>query len=848
MPENEPTRRQWFGFWSMIVQQTQNAFNDKLAQFTLIPLGGAVGFAVESWAGLMIAMPFVLFAPLAGWVSDRFSKRDVMLGAAISQVLILGWICGSVWMKNLPFALIGFFALATQSAFYSPAKIGSNKELVGSKHLGFAAGIQQMTAMLAILCGQIVAGGLFDHQFAGHGGAANVAWHAALVPLLILTACSLPALGLAWAVPRVPAKGGVKFSGGLLVSHFANLADLWRDGGLRRASFGIAFFWGFAAFINLWSVKMAKAMTGGGDGFGTLSSEFMAAASLGMAGGFGFASFLLRKRIELGWVPVAGMAMTASAVTLAFLVPGGWPFLFCLGLLAFFAAIFLAPLNAWVQDRYPADKRGELQAAVNLQDCFAGIIAVALIASCEFAAAAMGLDAALGFRIQMVIIGLICLVATISIVRTMPGDLIRLVGVAIIRSIYRIKTVNADRVPTQGGVLLLPNHVTFADAFFISAACPRPVRFVMDEAFMKSAAIRAFVSVFDTMTIRRDQPLEAIRRMIKALKDGDVVCLFPEGQLTRTGTLSELQRGFELTAKKAGHPLIPMWCDGSWGSIFSFERGRFFRKKPYQLPYGMSIAFGEEIEPAEANLDVVRQRMLEASASALAARFEGESWGSRIPSGDEAAVAKFRLLPEIERRRIWMNGHQIGQVNALQRRKAFAVLKEDAEVLDLLGLCLAFPALYDAELVVRESIDGRDAVPWVGGDALRERIENQPDRLNGFVFYDFSKRAHQPLSAAGVVHFPCLSIGGRVVAMSMENPPPSEAGEEPQHGHKAGSWGKLLPGFFIKAGRVHGPAAPPEGLELPASCRLDAAGFLGVAEEELRPQPRARETFPAATP
>ena len=90
----EPTRHQWMGYWSMIVQQTQNAFNDKMSQFILIPLGGAVGFSVESAAGLMIALPFVLFAPAAGWLSDRFSKRSVIFGSAVLQLLVLVWICG----------------------------------------------------------------------------------------------------------------------------------------------------------------------------------------------------------------------------------------------------------------------------------------------------------------------------------------------------------------------------------------------------------------------------------------------------------------------------------------------------------------------------------------------------------------------------------------------------------------------------------------------------------------------------------------------------------------------------------------------------------------------------------
>ena len=832
--ENEPSRRQWRGFWCMIVQQTQNAFSDKLAQFTLIPLGGAVGFAllipvgagievdVPSAAGLLMALPMVLFAPLAGWVSDRFSKRDVMLAAAILQAIVLASICLAVMMKNMPFALSGFFALAVQSAFFSPAKIGINKELVGSKHLGFAAGIQQMTAMLAILAGQIFAGWLFDYRFKGHGGGADTAWHAALNPLLLLAALSVPALALAWAVPRVPAQGGPKFTPKLMVSHFLNLADLWRDAPLRRASFGVAFFWGFAAFINLWSVKLAKEMTGGGEGFGTQSSIFMAAASLGMAGGFGFASFLLRKRIELGWVPVAGVAMTFTAITLAFISPGGWLFLTVLALLAFFSAVFLAPLSAWMQDRYPAAKRGELQAAVNLQDCFAGIIAVLVTGMFEYTDKVLGVSPPLGFRYEIAFIGLTCGVMTLSILRLLPGDFIRLVGGAIIRSIYRIRVLHTERIPAQGGALLLPNHVTFTDAFFISAASPRPVRFVMDETFMKSRAIRLFVSIFDTMTIRQDQPLEAIRSMIRALKNGDLVCLFPEGQLTRTGTLSELHRGFELTAKKAGHPLIPMWCDGSWGSIFSFERGKFFRKWPAKQPYGMTVAFGREIAPQDGNLENVRIGLLVTSAEALGHRFDAPGWGERVPSGHGKAIKDFRLVGEKIRRRMWVNGHQLGQVNALQRRHSFSVLKGDPAPLELAGLVVTFPEIFGVSV---ETHDLPGAGIWVGGDHLREALE-KASPLGPVVFYDFGQRALEPLNATGVLHLPCLAVDGTVVSMSMPHPPKNVEEDSMQLGHKNATWGKLLPGWYLSDLRAHGPAAPEAGLSLPLGCFLDPEGFL----------------------
>jgi len=859
----KPSRREWVGYWCMIAQQTQNAFNDKMAQFILIPLAGAVGYLmpmgggrhadVESAAGLMIALPFVLFAPLAGWLSDRFSKRDVMLGSAVLQVMVLISICFAVHHRNLELALAGFFLLAVQSAFFSPAKIGMNKELLGSRHLGMAAGIQQMMAMLAILVGQIIAGWLFDRRFREMGAESGEAWDAAFGPLVFLTILAVPALGLAWIIPRVPAQGSGKFTARLAVSHFVHLRELWRNAPLRRGALGIAFFWGFAAFINLWSVKLAKLITGGGEGFGTLSSLFMAAASLGMVAGFGFAAWLLRRRIELGWVPLAGLAMAVFSLVLAQIPPGDaagflglleknpWAslagardeslFLIVLGLLAFSSAVFLAPLNAWMQDNYPANKRGEFQAAVNLQDCLAGIIAVLMIAGFEQACGALDIHPFAGFRIQLIFVSLACLAASILIIRVLPADFIRVIGVAMIRSCYHIRSLHAERVPPAGGVLLLPNHVTFADSFFISAASHRPVRFVMDKAFTANRIVRGFSSIFDTVNIRRDQPLEAIREVIAALNNGDVVCLFPEGQLTRTGTLSALQRGFELIAKKAGHPLIPVWCDGSWGSVYSFERNRFFRKKPRRFNHGITVAFGPAIDPETVSIETVRDAMLAASADAVGRRFAGRSWSMRTVKKPARAARHFNAGDRVTRLRWWVNGHQIGMVNALPRKGSFHVLRDDPVLVGLPGLTAAFPALFRADVVVHEDFDGAISGCWVGGDFLRHAITYSQITAEP-VFYDFSGDCRKPIERAGLLHCPCLALDGVVISMSMPDPPQANSGFDPQPGHKPRSWGRLLPGWRIQrdadAGtiRLHGPAAPDGGIALPDDCQLDDEGFV----------------------
>lgn len=791
---DEPTKRQWQGFWSMIVQQTQNAFNDKSAQFILIPLGGAVGYAVESWAGLMIALPFVLFAPLAGWMSDRFSKRDVMLGAAIAQVAILSLISVAVYWHAMPLALLGFFLLAVQSAFFSPAKIGITKELIGSRHLGFGSGVQQMLAMLAMLIGQVVSGWWYDVRFTEFGAKEGMAWNAALLPLLILTVSSLPAVGLALMIPRVSAHSKTRLSVGLLLSHFQDLGRLWEDKGLRRASLGVAYFWGFAAFINLWSVKLAKSLTDGGKGFGTLSSQFMASASLGMVFGFGFASWLLRRRIELGWVPLAGLMMTLSALVLAFLPFGGWPFLVGLAVLAFSSALFLAPLNAWMQDRYPPEKRGELQSAVNLQDCFAGIIAVVFIELMILVAGWFGVPELVGFRFQVLLVGISCGVMSWFIIRLLPADFIRLIALAVVRTIYRIKVSGAGNLPKTGGALLLPNHVTFADAFFISAISERRVRFVMDETFMQQKLIRFSAKLFGTVPIRRDQPLEAVRKTIEALEKGDVVVLFPEGQLTRTGGLVDLERGFELIARKAKVPILPVWVDGAWGSIFSFERGSFFKKLPHRVPYGLSIAVGDAIVVTKVNISDVRTALMKASATAIARRFSSRASAEEI------------------------NAHQLTQLAALPRKSVLHVLAEDDGLLPVLS---RFVKNTRGKILLEKNFRVVDGGRWIGSDMLRKEIESTDQIGDDVVFYDFSEKATELLENPSLTHLPCFSVRGLIVAMSMPHPAVPLETSAFQAGHKPDSWGRILPGWYLENGQLQ-----PGDNALPEKVAMDSNGFL----------------------
>ena len=178
------------------------------------------------------------------------------------------------------------------------------------------------------------------------------------------------------------------------------------------------------------------------------------------------------------------------------------------------------------------------------------------------------------------------------------------------RLIYRIHTHGAGHLPATGGVLLLPNHITWIDAVVLQLACPRPIRFVVFEAIYNQPLLKPIFRVFGVIPVSPVRATEGVRAAVARLQAGEIVCIFPEGELTRTGTLLRLKKGFELVARKGGVPVVPVWLDQLWGSVFSFEGGRFFSKWPRRVPYPVTVAFGEPLAPEQADTDTVREKLL----------------------------------------------------------------------------------------------------------------------------------------------------------------------------------------------------------------------------------------------
>src|SRR5436309_212435 len=182
-------------------------------------------------------------------------------------------------------------------------------------------------------------------------------------------------------------------------------------------------------------------------------------------------------------------------------------------------------------------------------------------------------------------------------------------GRLVVRSLYRVTALGLENLP-GGGFLLVPNHITWVDALLLQLACPRPIRYVIDQAYYHRPILHPILRAIGCIPINIRHSHAAVRTAAEKIAEGEIVCVFPEGQLERTGVLLRLQRGYELIARHSKAQVVPVWLDQLWGSIFSFQGGRFFTKFPKRIPYPVTIAFGKQLKPEAADVTTMREELL----------------------------------------------------------------------------------------------------------------------------------------------------------------------------------------------------------------------------------------------
>ncbi|KAF0243127.1 MAG: acyl-acyl-carrier-protein-phospholipid [Planctomycetota bacterium] len=592
------------GLAGVVASQAIGAFTDnafKVACVFLVAKASTTDTSMRAetfnaFIGVAFLLPFVLFSAIAGPVSDRLGKRGILVGMKMLDAMLF---LGAVWAFGLgtPAAyLTVMFLVGTSHAFSGPAKYGILPQLVPAEKLSSANGTIELATFSAIIAGTVA-------------GAAGVQAFGSRPALLgwLLAAVSLLGAALGALIPNLPAisKSGSTNVFSEMFGHFRTIA---RSRTLRLTVAGIAFFWFFAALFQMNATLYGeKTME-----LGALKSGLLlASVAVGIGLGAFFAGLVSGGKVELGLVPLGSVGMGVLALTLTWAHANVYVAGAAFFLLGISGGFFMVPLNALLQQEAPDTGKGGMIAANNF------IVFSAMLVS------TLGyyfLSHHFSPPIVFLVAGIATLLATCYIMWLLPEAFARLMLWFLTRSIYRLTVIGRENVPDRGPALLVCNHVSYADGFLVLASIRRFIRFMVFKAFADAPGLHLLARAMRIIPVDEHSGPKALLRSLQvaseALQNGELVCIFAEGEISRTGQMNPFRGGMERILKHApGVPVIPVNLDGVWGSIFSRAGGRFLFKMPKRIPYPVTVSFGKHL-PHDAPPAVVRQAIHELGVEA----------------------------------------------------------------------------------------------------------------------------------------------------------------------------------------------------------------------------------------
>lgn len=592
MTESETNWRR--SFWALIITQFQGAFSLNAFEYLLLYMVLSADMArhqrdqLVSVIPLFLALPFLLFSMAGGFLADRYSKRQVTLSTKIIEITAMAVALLALAIHSLPLELTVLFVVATQAALFGPSKYGLLPEILPEKWLSWGNGILELGTFAAIIGGMVSAAQFVD-RFHGREVYAGTI----LLALAIIGFCTSLAIGR-----YSPAAPGKKFRLNFLGDLLQQVRTIRTDRPLFLAILGNTYFW-FLGTLFLQTVLVY-----GSDVLHLApgkTSILHAGTALGIGIGSAIAGYLSGNKIEYGLIPLGALGMTVMA---AFV--GGMSHSFVmagvlLAALGFFAGFFAVPVNALIQHRPAPDQKGGIIAAGNLLS-FLGVPAASGV---YYLLATKGHLSPQGVFLTG---AAITLAGTIYVLVLLPDWFLRLMLFFLTHTIYRIRVIGRDNIPEKGGALFVSNHMSFVDVLLLLASTDRPIRFLMFKGIYDNPVIKPFARMLGAIPIssefRPRDMIRSLRTASDAIRNGEIVCIFAEGQITRTGQLLPFRRGMERIMKGVDAPIVPINLHGVWGSIFSFERNRFLWKLPRRIPYPVTVSFGQHLPPNASAFEV----------------------------------------------------------------------------------------------------------------------------------------------------------------------------------------------------------------------------------------------------
>jgi 1-acyl-sn-glycerol-3-phosphate acyltransferase len=603
-------------FWTQFL----GAFNDNLFKNALLV---ALTFNATSWTDIspallnqlipgLFILPYVVLSATAGQVADKVEKGRLARWVKLFEIGIMGvaaagWLTHTLWL--LIAAVVG---MGVHSTVFGPVKYAYLPQHLKAEELIGGNGVIEMGTFVGILLGEVIGALLAGH---GQAGLHLVAFGALAVALL--------GLATSWRIPESPAPAPrLAISRNFIAESVRNLAFSRKNRTVFLAMLGNSWFWFYGALVLSQFPLYAKDYLHGDHSVIVL---LLTTFSLGVGAGSLLCEKLSGHKVEIGLVPFGAIGLSLFGIDLYFSSlgytnttavdaigllhqAGILRILADLLLLGMFGGFFIVPLFALIQTRCDPEHVSRTIAGTNILNAL-------------FMVAAAGLAMVLiqqGFSIpQMFLVtALLNAVVAIYIFSLVPEFLMRFLAWLLIHTIHRVSTVDVERIPDEGAAVLVCNHVSYVDAIVIMGASPRPIRFVMDHRIFRTPLLGFIFRTAKAIPIApaKEDPWlmeKAFVDIAHALHDGELVCIFPEGKLTRNGELSEFRGGIAKIVARNQVPVIPMALRGLWGSVFSRDPSNLFERSFARgWRSRLALAVGRPVPPQEATPEALHDQVL----------------------------------------------------------------------------------------------------------------------------------------------------------------------------------------------------------------------------------------------
>ena len=595
-------------FWTQFLgAYNDNVFKNTLVLFIAYKMGSQMAaksdILINLAAGLFI-LPFFFISATAGQIADKYEKSMLMRYIKVAEIIIAVMAAFAFYYKNVTGLMFLLFLLGCQAAFFGPVKYSiipqhlNNKEIVGGNAM------VEGGTFLAILIGTI-SGGLITQMDNGK-------FWAGIILMAVAVTGWLTSRMIPYAAPDSP---GLKLDINPVTQTWKTMKISMEKQSVFLSILGISWFWALGLAYLSQLPNYTRNILHGSEQVVTL---LLTMFSIGIGVGSLLCERLSGKKVELGLVPLGSLGLSIFGFDLVFAhlslpvgqalpvgqlmglsaflgIPGSMRVLMDLMMIGIFGGLYIVPLYSMIQIRTRPEIRARVIAANNIMNAFL-MVASSLVAALMIGLFKLSIPQ---FFLFLVILNLIVAGTIYSMV---PEFVIRFMMWVLSKIMYRVKRYNLDVVPEEGAVVLICNHVTFVDTLFIAGSIQRNIRFVMDRAFFKIPVLNYIFRKGRVILIasKKEYPdvyEKAFDEISLALRNGEPVCIFPEGKLTLDGNMDIFKPGIEKILARDPVTIIPLALRGLWGSFFSRKKGSALSRWTRGFRSKVEIIAGDPIAP-----------------------------------------------------------------------------------------------------------------------------------------------------------------------------------------------------------------------------------------------------------